>query len=67
VTFLVTNIATIVHSFQIDVPGRNGPPISPGQTVSLTVHFTAKGRYSYNCGEPEHDEEYGEYGLLTVD
>lgn len=73
VTFVVTNVGRVVHSFHItvpdstvDAPGGQGPPLNPGQTVRLTVHFTVKGIAIYYCGEPEHDELYDESGYLSV-
>ena len=71
VTFAVTNVGTIVHSFDLfqQNPSRMlvlGPQIQPGQSVSLVVRFTQKGAVEYVCGEGEHSEEYGEIGYLTV-
>jgi hypothetical protein len=66
VKFVVTNVGTIVHSFQINAPGGHGPRISPGQTVTMTVHLTTKGKVFYYCNETEHNEMYGEYGYLRV-
>jgi hypothetical protein len=74
VKFVVTNVGTIVHSFNITAPGNlgasltrgPGPRILPGHTVSFTVHFTSKGRAFYYCGETEHNELYGEDGYLHV-
>jgi uncharacterized cupredoxin-like copper-binding protein len=69
VTFVVTNVGTIVHSFNVTADGREGlgPRLNPGQTVSMTVHFSVKGSALYYCAEPEHGELYGMVGYLTVD
>ena len=74
VTFVVTNVGTIVHTFWIFAPDNNsvaprgghGPRIKPGQTVRMTVNFTTTGRAFYECGEMEHGEIYGETGYLVL-
>jgi uncharacterized cupredoxin-like copper-binding protein len=67
VTFTITNAGTIPHTFHVDAAsGGDGPRLQPGQTASFTVRLTAKGRVFYRCIEPEHDEQYGETGWLTV-
>src|SRR5262245_12936969 len=67
VTFTVMNAGTIVHTFHVDAPvGGNGPRLQPGETASLTVRLTTKGKVFYRCIEPEHDEMYGETGWITV-
>jgi hypothetical protein len=64
VTFAVTNVGTIVHSFRIGNAGT--PQIQPGQSSSVTVRLMNKVRVFYSCGEPEHDEMYGETGWIKV-
>jgi hypothetical protein len=64
VTFAVTNAGTIAHSFRIGSAGT--AQIQPGQTASLTVRLMDKVRVFYRCGEPEHDEMYGETGWINV-
>ena len=49
VTFAVTNVGTIPHSFRIGNAGT--PQIQPGQTASITVRLTDKVRVFYRCGE----------------
>jgi hypothetical protein len=61
----------LVHSFDVfeqSAPHAQwlGAQVEPGQTATLTVRFTAKGTYMAFCGEPEHSEDYGETGLITV-
>ena len=67
VTFTITNAGTIPHTLHIDATsGGDGPRLQPGQTATLTLRLTAKGRVFYRCIEPDHDEQYGETGWLTV-
>ena len=74
VTFVVTNVGTIVHRFEITAPGnigailtaRQSAGIEPGHSLSMTVHFTSKGSAYYYCAETEHTEIYGELGYLQV-
>jgi uncharacterized cupredoxin-like copper-binding protein len=74
VTFVLTNVGKIVHSFDVFAPdnatvvppGGHGPRVKPGQTARMTVRFTMKGRVLYTCGETEHGEMYGELGYLFV-
>ena len=68
------NAGAVEHSFRITNPGGGGvaaggssPTLQPGQSATLTVHFTTKGRALYYCGETECAETYGATGYLTVD
>jgi hypothetical protein len=36
------------------------------QSRSMPATVCAAGRPFYHCGEPEDDEQYGEYGFLAV-
>jgi hypothetical protein len=71
VTFTVTNVGTIVHSFELvqQNPPRTlamAPRLQPGQTASLVVQFTQRGQVQYFCPETEHTDTYGEFGVLTI-
>jgi hypothetical protein len=64
VTFAVENVGTVPHSFR--VANRQTLQVQPGQSTTLTVSLLSKGRTYVICGEPEHDELYGESGWLIV-
>jgi uncharacterized cupredoxin-like copper-binding protein len=74
VTFVVTNVDKIIHSFWIFTPNNNGvappggkgPVVRPGKSVRMTVKFTTTGRAFYECGVIEHGEIYSETGYLVV-
>lgn len=73
VTFVVTNVGRVAHSFWIANPdvsttaaGGQGPTVRPGQTTTMTVQFTTKGTAVHYCNESEHDELYDESGNLSV-
>lgn len=64
VTFVVTNIGTMVDSFQVftDYPHAQGstPELLPGQTARLTIRFTEKSIAYYQSGVyPPAESEFG--------
>src|SRR6201986_1085094 len=52
VTFKVTNKGHVPHNFQINK--KKTALLSPGKSANLTVKFTKKGSYSYECTVPGH-------------
>jgi uncharacterized cupredoxin-like copper-binding protein len=75
VTFVVTDVGTMVDSFQVfaDYPQAQGSTreLRPGQTARLTVRFTEKGIGYYQSGDyPPGEPEFGggdnEGGQLAI-
>ena len=52
VTFTVKNAGHVQHDFSID--GKKTALISPGKSATLTVKFTKKGSYAYQCTVSGH-------------
>ena len=52
VTFKVTNKGHVPHDFQINK--KKTALLSPGKSATLTVKFTKKGSYYYDCTVPGH-------------
>jgi uncharacterized cupredoxin-like copper-binding protein len=52
VTFKVTNKGHVPHDFSINK--KKTPLLSPGKSATLTVKFTKKGSYYYDCTVPGH-------------
>jgi nitrite reductase (NO-forming) len=65
VTFTVVNSGQILHNFTLPSLGASTPDLSPGQSFSLTVTFSAAGSYEYVCTLPQHAEA-GMAGTLKV-
>ncbi len=63
VTFTVANAGKLAHAFHIEAARVRVPP---GRKATLTVSLGKRGRTYFYCGEPEHDELYGETGWVTV-
>lgn len=64
VTFVVTNIGTMVDSLQVfaDYPNARGttPELKPGQAARLTIRFTEKSVAYYQSGDyPPGEPEFG--------
>jgi len=47
VTFVVTNLGTLGHSFEI--AGKKTPALKAGKSAKLSVTFKKAGRYRYRC------------------
>lgn len=52
VTFKIVNKGKTQHDFKID--GKTSKLLSPGKSTTLTVKFTKKGSYYYDCTVPGH-------------
>jgi uncharacterized cupredoxin-like copper-binding protein len=52
VTFKVTNKGHVPHDFSINK--KKTALLSPGKSATLTVKFTKKGSYYYDCTVPGH-------------
>ena len=52
VVFKVTNKGKIGHNFVI--AGKKTPLLNPGKSASITVKFTKKGKFAYQCSVPGH-------------
>jgi uncharacterized cupredoxin-like copper-binding protein len=52
VTFKVTNKGHVPHDFAINK--KKTALLSPGKSATLTVKFTKKGSYYYDCTVPGH-------------
>ena len=63
VTFVVTNIGHRLHDLRSG--GKQTPLIQPGKTARLTISFTKKARYPYECTVPGHAAA-GMKGVFTV-
>jgi uncharacterized cupredoxin-like copper-binding protein len=63
VTFDVKNAGKLMHDFRID--GKQTPLLKPGKSAKLTVKFTKKGKYAYECTVPGHAAA-GMKGVFTV-
>jgi uncharacterized cupredoxin-like copper-binding protein len=63
VTFKVTNKGAAPHDFSIN--GKKTAQIAAGKTASLTVKFTKKGNFAYQCTVPGHAAA-GMKGTLKV-
>jgi uncharacterized cupredoxin-like copper-binding protein len=76
ITFKVTNKGATTHNFKIctsavassaknSCTGKATPMLKPGQSASLTVTLTKKGKYEYLCAVPGHAVA-GMKGLLGI-
>jgi nitrite reductase (NO-forming) len=65
VTFVVVNSGKILHNFTLPTINASTPDLSPGQSFTLTVTFSAAGSYEYVCTLPQHAEA-GMAGTLKV-
>lgn len=63
VIFTVVNRGKITHNFKI--AGKKTRNLNPGQTTTLKVTFTKKGRYAYLCTIPGH-AKLGMKGVFSV-
>ena len=75
VTFVVSNVGTLVDSLQVfaALPAVEGstPELQPGQSARLTLRFPAKRLVHYQSGDcppagPEFGGDYGEEGSFTL-
>ena len=65
VKFTVINKGTITHDFAIPSLNKTTRMLQPHQQQVLTVTFTKKGSYYYDCLVPRHAQE-GMAGSFTV-
>jgi uncharacterized cupredoxin-like copper-binding protein len=65
VAFTVINEGTITHDFSIPSLKKTTKMLAPHQKQVLTVKFTKKGSYYYECLVPRHAQE-GMAGSFTV-
>ena len=65
VAFTVINKGTIVHDFSIPSLHKTTKMLQPHQKQVLTVTFTKKGSFYYECLVPRHAQE-GMAGSFTV-
>jgi len=63
VTFVVTNLGTLAHTFKI--AGKRTPLLKVGRTATLVVAFSKAGRYPYRCTISGHAAA-GMKGVLVV-
>ena len=63
VIFTVVNKGKISHNFKIS--GKTTPNLLPGQSATLTVKFTKKGHFPYQCTIPGHAAA-GMKGVFSV-
>ncbi len=63
VVFKIVNKGHTEHDFAVD--GKKSKLIGPGASTSLTVKFTKKGSYYYDCTVPGH-AALGMKGHFTV-
>ena len=63
VTFVVTNLGTLAHTFKI--AGKRTPLLKVGRTATLVVAFSKVGRYPYRCTISGHAAA-GMKGVLVV-
>ena len=66
VTFKITNTGKITHNF-VFLSGINkaSKVLQPKQTTTLTINFTKKGKFTYECTIGEH-AEHGMIGTFLV-
>jgi uncharacterized cupredoxin-like copper-binding protein len=63
VVFRLANAGTVPHDFKIN--GKKSPLVAPGKTATLTVTFTKRGKYPYECTVAGHAQA-GMKGILAV-